>query len=680
MGSLSAMDLDLYSDIGSGASVGGAVSDPRGSKDSTGGKVYNTVSAQYFFGGGYDSGPGETLASLYANGKGPGKKRAGRPSAESNRSSGGGPSAPTGRRAGQPVSSARSHGWYETRSQAWQRRLLQQPWLAPVAAMQLAALVIQRAWRSSWLVLAKPSAAPESVIGKIRRQINSHRLATESGLASGESDAAWAGIARAEATGSFRDPRFADKQSAADALKHRFLDHIRRYNDKVSLATSGMATFRGYEDYYGNGLMDEFGGGGRERKVYPTFDHFCAAVVQGRWRSYVRLRIARRVKSYLPFKLYHVAAFEIQRAWKTWFQSRDSVMIVAEDAEDLGLVQHARRCAAAAVRIQRAWRSVLSYRIYQSLRDTVNTFAGCGDPCLLLRSVLPRESMLLDPSMQVHVRFRLGGCRFPPTIYYKIFTHGAVVDVCAFAPRNYAAEEKLGKGFGAFGWYEREENNGWRPLAARLCPGEERLVDEVERRSSRKVIKNFHHSRLKRRQDVERQRRQRTIDWMRKLYTMREEEEGVGADQLEGFTPRGAKAELAHGRQAEPTAWSGKGADTVATAPRPEPRPPDAPRPGRASRRPMRTLVSDSGRATPDHTGGSARDDQRLAGDGQGGSWPDGGGGDPAQGELLDDQGLLDWSQQLDFDAYIGTWQKFATSDVSEGTLPIAGQLVGQVC
>ena len=38
-------------------------------------------------------------------------------------------------------------------------------------------------------------------------------------------------------------------------------------------------------------------------------------------------------------------------------------------------------------------------------------FRRSGDPYLLLRAVLPRESVLLDPAMQVHVRFRLGGPR-----------------------------------------------------------------------------------------------------------------------------------------------------------------------------------------------------------------------------------------------------------------------------
>jgi hypothetical protein len=77
-------------------------------------------------------------------------------------------------------------------------------------------------------------------------------------------------------------------------------------------------------------------------------------------------------------------------------------------------------------------------RIFYALRDIIAKFQGTGDPHLLLRSILPREAMLFEPAMQVHARFRLGGSRFPPSIYYKIFTHGAVCDLGSFAPRNYA--------------------------------------------------------------------------------------------------------------------------------------------------------------------------------------------------------------------------------------------------
>lgn len=38
------------------------------------------------------------------------------------------------------------------------------------------------------------------------------------------------------------------------------------------------------------------------------------------------------------------------------------------------------------------------------------------------------------------LRFRLGGTFFPPLIFYKMFTHRPVADICSFCPRNYAIE------------------------------------------------------------------------------------------------------------------------------------------------------------------------------------------------------------------------------------------------
>ena len=79
----------------------------------------------------------------------------------------------------------------------------------------------------------------------------------------------------------------------------------------------------------------------------------------------------------------------------------------------------------------------------------------------------------MDKAAGAHIRFRLGGVsilemalsdssltlaswisgfesineqlfsqvRFPPNIYYKIYTHRPIVDMCACSPRNYTAME-----------------------------------------------------------------------------------------------------------------------------------------------------------------------------------------------------------------------------------------------
>lgn len=68
-----------------------------------------------------------------------------------------------------------------------------------------------------------------------------------------------------------------------------------------------------------------------------------------------------------------------------------------------------------------------------------------GDPRELLRVINPREAQLADAASGVHVRFRLGGTTFPPLVFYKIFTHRSIVDICAFGPRDYASEVRRGQ-------------------------------------------------------------------------------------------------------------------------------------------------------------------------------------------------------------------------------------------
>ncbi|XP_050392669.1 uncharacterized protein LOC126811172 isoform X2 [Patella vulgata] len=90
----------------------------------------------------------------------------------------------------------------------------------------------------------------------------------------------------------------------------------------------------------------------------------------------------------------------------------------------------------AACKIQRQWRRHIDVQVYRYYRDLIN-FKTQGDPAMMLRCINPNESRLLDPATGVHVRFRLAGDRFPPNIYYKIFTHRPIVDMCANSPKDY---------------------------------------------------------------------------------------------------------------------------------------------------------------------------------------------------------------------------------------------------
>lgn len=98
----------------------------------------------------------------------------------------------------------------------------------------------------------------------------------------------------------------------------------------------------------------------------------------------------------------------------------------------------------------------------------------------LLKSINPAEAGLLDAASRCHIRFRLGGTKFPPLIYYKIFSHGGVVDINAFAPRDYMQIKKeVGKqridvrfdkleSGNSEKKYRRYENNGWRPISDKI--------------------------------------------------------------------------------------------------------------------------------------------------------------------------------------------------------------------
>ena len=160
-----------------------------------------------------------------------------------------------------------------------------------------------------------------------------------------------------------------------------------------------------------------------------------------------------------------------------------------------------------------------------------------------------------------HVRFRLGGNSFPPTIFYKIYTHQPLCDVGAFAPKDYTRAKQLSaaaanvKGQGGAegstgqalrshiqvghsifetkfseetavdalqyasgglpeGWYDRFENNDWRPVTLRSL--QEGTNESTQRQQD--MAERFHYSRLRRKQDRILRKKRRKREWMKKLY------------------------------------------------------------------------------------------------------------------------------------------------------------------
>jgi len=165
-------------------------------------------------------------------------------------------------------------------------------------------------------------------------------------------------------------------------------------------------------------------------------------------------------------------------------------------------------------------------------------------PSEILKSVNPSEAQLLENGSNLHVRYRLGGERFPPTIYYKIYINRSLVDMNSFAPRDYAAVNKTGspqpkkmfyseykeKRVAHDGWYIRQENNGWRPLS--LKPEEKK--DSVEVATGYKV-KYFHHSKDLRKKKDEKQKRMNKLRWFQTMFEKAKEEEPALEGQSNPF-------------------------------------------------------------------------------------------------------------------------------------------------
>uniref|UniRef100_A0A4W3ID74 Uncharacterized protein n=2 Tax=Callorhinchus milii TaxID=7868 RepID=A0A4W3ID74_CALMI len=199
-------------------------------------------------------------------------------------------------------------------------------------------------------------------------------------------------------------------------------------------------------------------------------------------------------------------------------------MVDYDDAADEVLeVQQAETEVDNAARIiQKAWRRFIDKLLFRYYKELIN-FKGKGEPRILMKSINPIEAAYLDAAAGVHIRFRLGGESFPPDIYYKIFTHRPIVDICANSPKNYtnpAAKQQVPRQLhnrweimedDQSGWYKRVEMNGWRRLSHRI------ILKSVYLQSKENAIE-FHHSKRHRREEMQKQRKDKKIKWMQMMY------------------------------------------------------------------------------------------------------------------------------------------------------------------
>ncbi|XP_077749480.1 protein MFI isoform X7 [Canis aureus] len=191
----------------------------------------------------------------------------------------------------------------------------------------------------------------------------------------------------------------------------------------------------------------------------------------------------------------------------------DFQMPLEEESEFINMDKAARV-------IQNAWKCFLNVAVFQHYKRLIG-IRRQGEPLQIVKYIDPKEAELLDAAAGIRVRFRLGGVKFPPDIYYKIFTHRHIEDLCANSPRDYT---KLTAKYTSHiksddlqeedhsGWYHRVENNGWRPVSDTFWMSTENVELEDKKETE------FHFSKLKRRQDMEKKRKIRKIEWMRKMY------------------------------------------------------------------------------------------------------------------------------------------------------------------
>ncbi|XP_042561640.1 protein MFI isoform X2 [Clupea harengus] len=200
--------------------------------------------------------------------------------------------------------------------------------------------------------------------------------------------------------------------------------------------------------------------------------------------------------------------------------------IRSEESSTLDPAEYEIQCAVRV--IKKTWRRHVDIQVFKYFKELVN-FHNQGNPRVLLKHVNPREADILDPAAGVFIRFRLGGTTFPPNIYYKIFTHRPIVDLCANSPKDYTHESQRRPvprqihnhhpvaHDDRSGWYKRVENNGWRLLTGKI----DFFSDAITLDTSAKKLEH-RHTKLLRRQDVEKRKKLKKIEWFKKMY-----EEGV---------------------------------------------------------------------------------------------------------------------------------------------------------
>lgn len=220
--------------------------------------------------------------------------------------------------------------------------------------------------------------------------------------------------------------------------------------------------------------------------------------VQQRWRAVLVREDFLRWSAMDRWAVYFVAAATVQRAWLDYrFRAK------RKRHRRRGQMRYASRPDTMAARIQWAWRAWVHRQVFAYLRSLIALY-DAADPMLAMRAVCPSESYLADPAAGLHVRFRLNGLSFPPSLVFRVATHRPVCDIGSFAPKDYTLcrrnpttrgvhnhppklaplalsaahsvgeqRDRIAAQFASMQkdrayWYHRVENNDWRTVPSSI--------------------------------------------------------------------------------------------------------------------------------------------------------------------------------------------------------------------
>eukprot|EP00755_Sulcionema_specki_P002353 Sspe_Gene.118481::Locus_112104_Transcript_1_1_Confidence_1.000_Length_1356::g.118481::m.118481 len=270
----------------------------------------------------------------------------------------------------------------------------------------------------------------------------------------------------------------------------------------------------------------------------PVDDQFlpCLKRLQARIRCCLMRREYVRWMAYEKYPIYFIAAVSIQRTWHDYRYKKYKIRSAVRTR-----LMYLSREDACAARIQGAWKRFIQRQIFQFYVDLIK-FRERGDPQLMLKCINPREASLMDAASGVHVRFRLGGGTFPPTIFYKIFAHSPIADIGAFAPKDYTtARKKLPPSVvhnkvpvpmdDRSRWYQRVDNNEWRPICDKILQNAEAIVADREAPYTIPKTVKWHYSKLKRKEEAVKDLKRKRRQWLMELYTQEQEAQGLATKE-----------------------------------------------------------------------------------------------------------------------------------------------------